>query len=77
MKDEYKKLLNECIECIKPSYLDGSYLINNVMRLVSKDLGIEYKDHEGVEPVLNHFEKNVLNMNNNKVEVEKETYELF
>ena len=74
--DEYKKLLNECIECIKPSYLDGSYLINNVMRLISKDLGIEYKDHEGVEPVLNHFEKNVLNMNN-KVEAEKETYELF
>ena len=46
------------------------------MRLISKDLGIEYKDHEGVEPVLNHFEKNVLNMNN-KVEAEKETYELF
>lgn len=59
--DKYQQLLNRCFECIKPEYLDGSYLVNNIMSKIADDLGFEYKEHKGVEPILDHFNKNIVN----------------
>lgn len=58
----YKKLLRECIECIKPEYLDGSYLVNNIMKKIGDDLGFDYINHDGVESILDHFSKDILNI---------------
>ena len=57
--DKYIKLLNECFDCIKPEYLDGSYLVNMIMSKISDNLGVEYSYHNGVESIFNHFGKDV------------------
>lgn len=53
--DKYVKLLNECFDCIKPEYLDGSHVVNTIMQKISDDLGIEYTYHNGVSPIMDHF----------------------
>ena len=30
--NKYRSLIEECFNCIKPEYLDGSYLVNNIMQ---------------------------------------------
>ncbi len=57
--DKYVKLLNECLDCIKPEYLDGSYVINTCMHKIADDLGFEYKDHTGVPSIMDHFGKHI------------------
>jgi hypothetical protein len=68
--DMYRKLINECFDCIKPEYLDGSYLVNNIMSKIGKNLGFDYINHIGVESIFNHFGENVFDHtqfeNNNK-----------
>lgn len=68
--DMYRKLINECFDCIKPEYLDGSYLVNNIMSKIGKNLGFDYINHTGVESIFNHFGENVFDHtqfeNNNK-----------
>ena len=60
----YKKLLNECIDAIKPEYIDGTYIINNMMKRIADDCGFVYYAHKGVEPILNHFAKDIFDYNN-------------
>lgn len=57
--DKYIKLLNECLDCVKPEFMDGSYVINKIMHCVADDLGFEYKDREGVPSKLDHFARNI------------------
>lgn len=57
--DKYIKLLNECFDCIKPEYMDGSHVVNKIMSYISEDLGIDYKPRKGVPSILNHFAKNI------------------
>lgn len=57
--DKYKQLLDDCFKCIKPEYLDGSHVINTVMHKIADDLGFEYSDHNGVEPIMDHFSKTI------------------
>ena len=53
----YKKVFDECMACIKPEYLDGSEVVNNIMGGVYKDMGLEYEPREGVESIFNRFER--------------------
>ena len=55
----YRKLINECFDCIKQEYLDGSYLINNIMSKIGNNLGFDYVNHKGVESIFDHFSANV------------------
>jgi hypothetical protein len=57
--DMYRKLIQECFDCIKPEYLDGSYLINNIMSKIGNNLGFDYINHKGVESIFDHFSANV------------------
>ena len=57
--DKYVKLLNKCLDCIKPEYLDGSYVVNTVMRKISDDMGVPFEDHKGVSPIMDHFSRNI------------------
>ena len=61
---KYVKLLNECFDAIKPEYLDGSYLVNNIMNKIASNLGFEYKNHKGVESIFNHFGEQVFELKN-------------
>lgn len=56
----YRKVLNECMDCIKPEYLDGSYVVNNVMRLVEENEGYSWNNVEGVPQIFNRFSRNML-----------------
>ena len=57
--NKYIELLNKCFDSIKPEYLDGSYLVNNIMNKIANDLGFEYTNHKGVESIFNHFGQQV------------------
>lgn len=57
--DMYRKLIQECFDCIKPEYLDGSYLVNNIMSKIGNNLGFDYINHKGVESIFDHFSANV------------------
>lgn len=57
--DMYRKIINECFDCIKPEYLDGSYLVNNIMTKIGNNLGFDYINHKGVESIFDHFSANV------------------
>jgi hypothetical protein len=57
--DKYIKLLNECFDCIKPEYLDGSYVVNTIMRNISNHIGVPFEDHKGVPPIIDHFSRNI------------------
>ena len=63
--DMYKKLLNDCLSCIKDEDLDGSRLINFIMGRIAKDMGEQYENRKGCEPIFDHFSKNVFD--NSKV----------
>jgi hypothetical protein len=56
---KYRSLIEECFNCIKPEYLDGSYLVNNIMQKIGNNLGFDYINHKGVESIFNHFGENV------------------
>lgn len=60
--EEYKKLLNECLNVITPEYLDGSKIINFIMSKICEDLGIDYTPKLGVEPIMDHFKEGVINI---------------
>lgn len=53
----YKKVFDECMNCIKPEYLDGSEVVNNIMGGVYRDMGLEYTDRPGVESIFNRFSR--------------------
>lgn len=61
--DKYVKLLNECFDCIKPEYLDGSHVVNTFMSKICNDMGIEYEPHKGVPPIMDHFSHNIFDYN--------------
>lgn len=41
-QDEYKSLLNECLDLIKPSYIDGTFLNNIIVDRIYKELNLNY-----------------------------------
>lgn len=55
----YKKVFNECLDCITPNDLNGSTFINFIMNTIYKDLNIEYTERDGVESIFNRFSKNM------------------
>jgi len=55
--DEYVKLLNECIERIRPSWISGSALNNFIFSKIAEDLGFTYEKKEGVKQIFNRFNK--------------------
>ena len=57
--DKYIKVLNECLDCIKPEYLDGSHVVNTFMHKIADNLGFEYKDHPGVPSIMDHFGQHI------------------
>ena len=44
--DEYKKLFYECLDLIKPSYIDGTFLNNLIIGKIYNDLGYTYNNVE-------------------------------
>ena len=56
--EKYKALLNECLDCIKPEYLDGSLMNNFIFSRIADDLGFKYeKVDKGVESIFSRFGK--------------------
>ena len=56
--EKYKSLLNECLDCIKPEYLDGSLMNNFIFSRIADDLGFKYeKVDKGVESIFSRFGK--------------------
>lgn len=54
--DGYKKVLNICMDIIKPEYNDGTFVINGIFRHIANDLGWDdYVDAAGVDVKFNHF----------------------
>lgn len=57
-QEKYIMLLNECLDLIKPEYLDGTFLNNLIMNKIYNDLGLEYKVvYEGIsdKDKVSHF----------------------
>ena len=51
-------MLNECLDCIKPEYLDGSLMNNFIFSRIADDLGFKYeKVDKGVESIFSRFGK--------------------
>lgn len=61
--DKYLKLLNECFDCIKPEYLDGSHVVNTFMSKICENLNIPFTPHKGVPPIMDHFSHNIFDYN--------------
>ena len=57
----YKKVLNQCFDCILPEYTDGSYLNNFIFGRIAKDLNFDYKPRKGVKSIFDRFSKDMLN----------------
>ena len=56
--DGYRKVINICMDVIKPEWQDGSLIVNGIFRRIAQDLGwTEYKDAGGVENIFTHFAK--------------------
>lgn len=53
--DEYKKLLNECLDSIKEYYMNGEYLNNLIFSTIGDDLGFEYEHKDGVKTIINRY----------------------
>ena len=68
----YRNILRRCMNVIKQTWQDGSMIINNMFDYISKDLGWdEYRPADGVEPIFQHFSKNVFNVD------DKNSFNLF
>ncbi len=59
--NKYMQLYDECASYIKPEFLDGSLVVNTIMRSICNDLGWEYQDRPGVSQVWNHFQNKMCN----------------
>ena len=58
----YLQALHKCIDAIKPEYHDGTLVINGIFRHIATALGWdEYEDASGVDVVMNHFSKSLVN----------------
>ena len=56
--DGYRKVINICMDVIKPEWQDGSLIVNGIFRRIAQDLGwTEYKDVAGVKNIFTHFAK--------------------
>ena len=66
--DKYKLLINTCFDMISEEYTDGSHVINKIMHVIADDLGFDYEDHKGVEPLMDHFGEKIVDFEklNNK-----------
>ena len=53
----YKKVFDECMDCIKPDDLNGSNVVNNIMGRIYQEMGLEYTPRAGVESVFNRFSR--------------------
>lgn len=60
--EKYKALLDECMNSIKPEYLDGSLVNNFIFTKLAEDMGYTYEPVEhGVKPILSRFGKKLFN----------------
>lgn len=57
--DEYVNLLNECINRIRPSWLNGAALNNFIFTKIGEDLGFTYEKKQGVDSILDRFKKTI------------------
>ena len=57
--EEYVKLLNECINKIRSSWIDGSALNNFIFNKIGEDLGFTYEKKQGVEAIFDRFKKTI------------------
>lgn len=54
--DKYQKLLNICLDLIKPEYLDGTFVNNLIFTTIADDLGFDYTPKEtGVKNVIDRL----------------------
>lgn len=60
--DKYTRLANECFDCITPEYLNGSHVVNTIMHKIADTLSFNYTDHAGVDPIMDHFAKQVFDV---------------
>lgn len=72
--DGYRKVLNICMDVIKPEWHDGSLVINTVFSNIANDLGWDdYQDANGVDCIFTHFAKNAYDYDAKGVELNKRT----
>ena len=57
--DEYVALLNECVNRIRPSWLNGAALNNFLFGKIGEDLGFTYEKQQGVDSILDRFKKTI------------------
>ena len=56
--DGYRKVINICMDVIKPEWQDGSLVVNGIFRRIAEDLKWEdYQDATGVDNIFTHFAK--------------------
>jgi len=53
----YKKVFDDCMDCIRPEDLDGSNVVNFIMSRIYKDMDLEYINREGCESIFNRFSR--------------------
>jgi hypothetical protein len=52
---KYKEVFDACISCVKQEDLDGSAIVNTIMRRIYEDFNMEYTERAGVESIFNRF----------------------
>lgn len=58
--DGYRKVINMCMDVIKPEWQDGSLIVNGIFQRIAQDLNwTDYKDAQGVDNIFTHFSKNL------------------
>lgn len=57
----YKKVLNECLDKIKPEFLDGSFINNFFFTHIAKDMNFDYYPRKGVKSIFDRFSSDMLN----------------
>lgn len=55
----YKKVFDDCMDCISPEDLDGSNVVNFIMGRIYKDMNLEYINREGCESIFNRFSREI------------------
>ena len=70
--DGYRKVINMCMDVIKPEWQDGSLVVNKVFSEIAKDLGWDdYKDAKGVPCIFTHFAKDAYNYDEKGIALNK------
>lgn len=72
--DGYRKVINLCMDVIKPEWQDGSLVINTVFSGIAKDLGwTDYEDAKGVDCIFTHFAKDAFDYDGQGIALNKKS----